>query len=59
MEAIASFVAALVGAIPKIVSLVRSGKDIKEIKLGDVVSTDALESFRRAHDKAQDFINNG
>lgn len=59
MEAIVAFGAALFNAIPKIISIIRSGKDIKEIRLGDVVSTDALSSFQRAHEKAQDFINNG
>jgi hypothetical protein len=56
---ILSFIQALIGAVPRIIDLVKSGRDAKDIKLGEVISTDALSTLEGARDEAADFISNG
>ena len=59
MTAWLSFVQTLIGAIPAIVKLVRAGRNPADIKLGEVISTDALKTLESARDDAQSFIDNG
>lgn len=59
MSLVIAIAQALMGAIPKIVDLVKKGRDPSEIKLGEVISTDALAKLRSAKDRADDFIANG
>jgi len=50
---------ALISGIPKLVDAIKAGKDPKDIKLGDFMSSDALEKIRGANKKADDFIQHG
>ena len=49
----------LIEAIPKIIKAIKSGKDPSEIKLGDVVSRDALAKLKSIKSDADDFISHG
>lgn len=50
---------ALIGGIPKIIELIRKGRDPGSIKLSEVISTDALAVLKKAKQDATDFIENG
>lgn len=50
---------ALISGIPKLIEAIKAGRDPKDVKLGDFMSTDALETIRKANKKADDFIQNG
>jgi hypothetical protein len=58
-EAIVSFISSLVTAVPQMVNDIRAGKDPANIKLGDYLSTDALDRVRKANAKASDYIEGG
>lgn len=47
----------LLGAIPKIIELVKQGRDPKGISLGEVISTDALATLKESKAIASDFEN--
>jgi hypothetical protein len=50
---------ALIGAIPRIVDLVRAGRDPGSLKLDELISDDALAVLKRARDKAKAFVDTG
>lgn len=50
---------ALVAAVPKIVELIKAGRDMKDITLGEVVASSALAKIRAANKAADDFIAKG
>lgn len=50
---------ALAAGIPRIVELIRQGREPGGIKLEEVISTDALSKLEQARDDAQNFIDNG
>jgi len=50
---------ALVAGVPRIIELVRAGRDPGGIKLDEVISTDALDKLRSAKTRADDFLANG
>lgn len=54
---IKSITNALVSGVPKIVSAIKSGRKVEDIKLGEVISADALEQIDRAISKSSDFEN--
>ncbi len=49
----------LLGAIPKIIELIKKGRDPGGITLAEVISRDALATLEGARDKGADFIENG
>ena len=55
--AIVNLIAAMVAGVPKVIQAIKDGKDPKDIKLGDFVSTDALATVREANARAQSYIN--
>lgn len=61
--AIASILAGLAEAIPKLVKAIKAarkaGRDIGSIRLDEYMSTDALESVRETNDAIDDFIKHG
>jgi len=59
MTAILPFIQALISAVPRIIDLIKQGRDASSIKLGEVISTDAIEALTAARDEADDFITNG
>lgn len=58
-QAILELIVAIVSGIPRLVQAVKDGRDPSQIKLGEFVSTDALEKVRAATARADDFIENG
>lgn len=59
MTAAIAIIQALIAGVPKIVELVKQGRDPKGIKLGEVISTDALDKLSESKADAADFIANG
>jgi len=59
METAIAIATALVSGIPKLVEAIKAGRDPKDIKLGEFISTDALAKIKAANQRADDFINNG
>jgi hypothetical protein len=59
MNAALAFAAAVIDGIPKVIDLIKSGRSLKEIKIGEFVSTDAIEKLEGAKADAADFIANG
>jgi hypothetical protein len=57
--AIVAIIQALVSGVPKLIEMIKAGKDPKNVNLGDFVSTDALDKIRAANKKADDYIENG
>lgn len=55
--AIIAIIQALVAGVPKLIEAIKAGKDPKDIKLGEFVSDDALQTIRDANDRAKQFIN--
>ena len=55
-QAIVNLIAAMVAGVPKVIQAVKDGKDPKDVKLGDFVSTDALNTVREANVKVQAYI---
>ena len=56
---VVKLVQGLLGAIPKIIKLVRAGRDPATINLDEVVSTDARAVLEGAKKAGQDFIDGG
>ncbi len=50
---------ALISGVPKIIEAIKAGRDPKDLKLEDFISTDALESIRATNKKVDDYIKNG
>jgi hypothetical protein len=59
MNAVLAFATAVIDGIPKVIDLIKSGRSLKDIKIGEFVSTDAIEKLEGAKAKADDFIKNG
>ena len=59
MTTLITIINALVSSVPRIIELARQGRDISQIKLGEIISTDALEKLASARESAEDFIKNG
>lgn len=55
IETITTILAALVTGIPKLIKAVKAGRDAENIRLGEFVSKDALETIDRAINKAESF----
>jgi len=55
--AIVALIQALVAGVPKIIEAIKAKRDIKDIKLGEFISDDALDKIKAANQKADDFIN--
>ena len=49
----------LLDAIPRIVDLVRQGRDPRTINLGEVISHDALRLLDAAKTRSEDYIREG
>ncbi len=47
----------LLGAIPKIIELVKQGRQAGSISLSEIISTDALETLEESKAIASDFEN--
>lgn len=58
-EAVVTVGKALIGAIPIILDLIRRGRDPESIRIGELVSDDALAVLRRAASKARAFVEDG
>ena len=54
--AIIAIIQALIAGVPKLIEVIK-GRDPKDIKLGEFISTDALQTIRDANKRADDFIN--
>ena len=52
---------ALIEGIPKIIEAVKKGRNLKDMKLEEFISTDALEKIQKANNDpyVDDFIKNG
>lgn len=50
---------ALAEGIPKLVEAVKAGRDLSDVKVGEFISTDALEKVKKANAVADDYIENG
>jgi hypothetical protein len=50
---------ALISGIPKIIEAIKKGRDIKDMRIEEYVSHDALQKIKDANKKAQDYINQG
>jgi len=59
MEIAIAIITAIANGIPKLVKLIKSGKNPADIKLGEFISTDALKVLQDAKADQQDFIDNG
>ena len=59
MELAIKIAEALIAGIPRLIEKIKASKNLSDIKLGDFLSTDALESIRKSNAKADDFIANG
>lgn len=59
MNAVLGFGQALLGAIPRIIQLIKQGRDVGSIKLEEVISQDALDKLTAAKKEAEDFIRDG
>lgn len=59
MEIAITIAQALIAGIPKLIEAIKAGRDPKDVKLGDFMSSDALEKIRSANKKADDYIRNG
>jgi hypothetical protein len=55
--AIISIIQAIIAGVPKLIELIKQGRDPGGVKLDEFISTDALEKIRQANKKAQDYIN--
>lgn len=54
--AIVALIQAIVSGVPRLIELIKQGKDPGNIRLGEFVSTDALSKIQAANKKADDFI---
>lgn len=57
--AIVAIIQAIVSGVPRLVEIINQGRDPKDVKLDEFVSTDALDKIRAANKRADDYINNG
>lgn len=57
--AIITLITAIIQGIPALIKKIKEGRKLKDIKLGDFVSHDALEKVEQADDIADDYIENG
>lgn len=48
-----------VEALPKLVELVRQGRDPASIRLDEILSKDALAALRSSRKKAQEYVDDG
>lgn len=55
--AIVAIIQAIVSGVPKLIELIKQGRNPGDVKLDEFVSTDALDKIRAANKKADDFIN--
>lgn len=55
--AIVAIIQAIVAGVPKLIELIKQGRDPANVKLDEFVSTDALNKIRAANKKADDYIN--
>ncbi len=55
--AVVALIQAIVSGVPRLIELIKQGKDVSDVKLGDFISTDALTKIQAANKKADDFIN--
>lgn len=57
--AIIALITAIANGIPKLIEKIREGRKLKDIRLGDFVSHDALEKVEKADAIADDYVKNG
>ena len=57
--AIVAIINAIISGVPKLIEVIKAGRDPKDVNLGDFVSSDALDKIRAANKKADDYITNG
>ena len=55
--AIIAIIQALIAGVPKLIELAKSGRDPKDVKLGEFISSDALETIRDTNKRVDDFVN--
>lgn len=56
-SAIIAIIQAIVAGVPKLIELIKQGRDPGDVKLDEFISTDALSKIRAANKKADDYIN--
>lgn len=56
-SAIVAIIQAIVAGVPKLIELIKQGRDPGDVKLDEFVSMDALEKIREANKKAKNYIN--
>jgi len=54
---IITVVKALVDGVPRLIEAIKAGRNPEDIKLGDFISTDAVNTIKGAIKEAQDFKN--
>lgn len=59
MNAVLAFAQAVIAGIPKLIELIKAGRKLSEIELGEFISTDAIAVLEDAKAEAEDFIKNG
>lgn len=55
--AIITIIQALISGVPKLIEAIKAGRDPKDVKLGEFISNDALESIRATNKRVDDFVN--
>jgi len=59
MNAVLAFAKAVIDGIPKLIELIKAGRKLSDVKIGEFVSTDAIAKLEGAKAEADDFITNG
>lgn len=57
--AIVAIIQAIVSGVPRLIEIIKQGRDPGDVKLDEFVSTDSLAKIRAANKKADDYITNG
>ena len=59
MSTAIAIITALLNGVPKLVELIKQGRNPADIKLSDFISTDALTVLEKARQDAQSYVDNG
>lgn len=58
-EGVITLVKGLVDGVPKLIEAWRAGRNLRDIKVSEFVSKDALAKIEAANARADDYIENG
>ena len=57
--AIIALIQGIASGIPRIIEAVRAGRELRDIRIEEYISEDALAEIEKANRRAKDFIENG